>query len=46
MLYKRSKIELYLIKMGYNEFLVKNLDNNEIKRIFILELAFNSTLYI
>jgi hypothetical protein len=43
-MYKRIKIEKYLISHGYNEELVKELDNNEIKRIFILELMFNSTI--
>ena len=43
-MYKRIKIEKYLISQGYNEVLVKELDNNEINRIFILELMFNSTI--
>ena len=37
-------IQRYLIKQGYNEDLVLQLNSRELYRIFILTLAFNSTI--
>lgn len=39
-------IQRYLIKQGYNEELVLQLNSKELFRIFILTLAFNSTIAI
>lgn len=39
-------IQRYLIKQGYNEELVLQLNSKELYRIFILTLAFNSTIAI
>lgn len=37
-------IQKYLVKQGYNEDLVLQLNSRELYRIFILTLAFNSTI--
>lgn len=37
-------IQRYLVKQGYNEDLVLQLNSRELYRIFILTLAFNSTI--
>lgn len=37
-------IQRYLIKQGYNEDLVLQLNSRELYRIFILTLAFNSSI--
>lgn len=39
-------IQRYLVKQGYNEDLVLQLNSRELYRIFILTLAFNSTIAI
>ena len=39
-------IQRYLIKQGYNEELVLQLNSKELFRIFILTLAFNSSIAI
>ena len=37
-------IQRYLVKQGYNEDLVLQLNSRELYRIFILTLAFNSSI--
>lgn len=39
-------IQKYLVKQGYNEDLVLQLNSRELYRIFILALAFNSTIVL
>ena len=40
---RREKIINFLISDGFNEKLVKELSNTELKRMFIVCLCFNST---
>lgn len=40
----KLNIQRYLVKQGYNEDLVLQLNSKELYRIFILTLAFNSTI--
>lgn len=40
----KLNIQRYLVKQGYNEDLVIQLNSKELYRIFILTLAFNSTI--
>ena len=40
----KQKIQTYLIKQGYNQKLILELNNKELYRIFILTLAFNSSI--
>lgn len=40
----KQKIINYLITEGYNTELIKELNNKELYRIFILTLAFNTSI--
>lgn len=40
----KDKIITYLVKEGYNHKLILELNNKELYRIFILSLAFNSSI--
>lgn len=40
---RREKIINFLISDGFNEKLVKELSDTELRRMFIISLCFNST---
>lgn len=40
----KEKIRKYLIEQGYNRVLILQLNTEELYRIFILTLAFNSSI--
>lgn len=40
----KQKIQTYLIMQGYNQKLILELNSKELYRIFILTLAFNSSI--
>lgn len=42
----KTYIRNYLIKEGYNKDLVMELNSKELYRIFILTLAFNSSIVL
>ena len=42
----KLNIQRYLVRQGYNEELVLQLNSKELYRIFILTLAFNSSIAI